>query len=717
MSKKNMQGIFWVIVFAAVIYLVFRNISIFSNILVVLLGFGAVVLAHEFGHFIVAKLSGIKVEAFSIFMPPVLLGVRRTENGFQFRILPKLFQKETDEPGEADGEVSLPADRNGNAGETEYRIGLIPFGGFVKMLGQDDTGPVKTGDDPRSFSNKPIKTRIAVIVSGVVFNVISAVIIFMTVFLVGIKLPPAVVGAVVPNSPAAEAGLLTGDEVIEIAGKSKDLDFSNILVAAALSHVDEAVTLKVKHRNGHEEQFALIARKLPGEQMRDFGIELPLDLTVADVTDANVLLETTGLLSGDRFTRVAGKEVQNYWDMADIVRNTLDPTIAVEVQRNGSLIEKELKLDWTSAENYEVKSESGLSHICYMIPRLRITSVIKLPEKGEVESLPDKIKNKFSFLLGKEKTNQHDANENPALKSGDIIVSIGDIEYPNYKQMRDVVEEHEDKELQLKVLRADANGGEEPVTVTVVPRRPPGLDRVFIGVGLALDAEHPIVAQTINTEDGPAKLTNLSGATITAVNGTTVSSFYDVVKIIRQLPGKRVTIDYLKGEKADSVTINADKEHIIVKSTFAEIIPFKRLERTYKAGNPINAIEMGARRTVMFVEQAYVTLSRLIGGAVSPKNLMGPVGIMTLSYRVVAEQPLINYVYFLGLISAVIAVFNLLPLPPLDGGLVLLMLIERFKGTSISERTQGIIAYAGWILIGTLLLYVTFNDIVRSFFS
>lgn len=90
---------------------------------------------------------------------------------------------------------------------------------------------------------------------------------------------------------------------------------------------------------------------------------------------------------------------------------------------------------------------------------------------------------------------------------------------------------------------------------------------------------------------------------------------------------------------------------------------------------------------------------------------------MTLSYRVVAEQPLINYVYFLGLISAVIAVFNLLPLPPLDGGIVLLMLIEKFKGTSLSERTQGIIAYAGWILIGTLLLYVTFNDIVRSFFS
>jgi regulator of sigma E protease len=62
-------------------------------------------------------------------------------------------------------------------------------------------------------------------------------------------------------------------------------------------------------------------------------------------------------------------------------------------------------------------------------------------------------------------------------------------------------------------------------------------------------------------------------------------------------------------------------------------------------------------------------------------------------------------------------VFNFLPLPPLDGGLVVLLLVEKIKGSAISERVQGIIAYAGWALIGTLILYVTFNDIVRSFFS
>jgi regulator of sigma E protease len=112
-------------------------------------------------------------------------------------------------------------------------------------------------------------------------------------------------------------------------------------------------------------------------------------------------------------------------------------------------------------------------------------------------------------------------------------------------------------------------------------------------------------------------------------------------------------------------------------------------------------------------------LRRLIGGLVSPKNLMGPVGIITFSYNIVANQPRIYYVYFLGLISAVIAVFNFLPLPPLDGGLVLLLFIEKIKGSAISERTQAIIAYTGWALILALLVYVTFNDIdrIRNLFS
>ena len=198
------------------------------------LGFGAVVLVHEFGHFIVAKLSDIQVEAFSIGFPPVVAwGFSVMENGWRIRILPGMFKNAEGTP-EGLYTFTIPAECK--AGETEYQIGLIPFGGFVKMLGQEDVGTAKSTDDPRSYANKPVSTRMAVITAGVTFNVISALIVFMMVFLIGIELQPAIVGGVMPDSPAAKAGLKSGDEIIAIGSKTKNLDFGDIKMAAVLSN-------------------------------------------------------------------------------------------------------------------------------------------------------------------------------------------------------------------------------------------------------------------------------------------------------------------------------------------------------------------------------------------------------------------------------------------------------------------------------------------------
>jgi regulator of sigma E protease len=256
--------------------------------------------------------------------------------------------------------------------------------------------------------------------------------------------------------------------------------------------------------------------------------------------------------------------------------------------------------------------------------------------------------------------------------------------------------------------------------VTVKPKRRRGSDRVLIGIIPVLDAEHPIVAKTIATEDGPAKLEIPDGAVVTAVDGVPVSSFYDIIREIRRYPGERITIDYQVNDQiAGNVALNVetDGEPITVKSTFAEFVPFEDLKRLYRADNPIEAVGMGYKKTVMFIAQTYLTLRRLVGRDVSPKSLLGPVGILAASYTIVSERPFVYYMYFLGLISACIAVVNFLPLPPLDGGLVVLLLVEKVKGSALSERTQGIFAYAGWVLIGTFFLYITFNDVVRTFFS
>jgi len=687
----------FVIVFVAVIYLVARNISTFGNVLLVVLGFGAVVLIHELGHFIFAKLSGIKVEAFSIGFPPVLAGILRTEKGYRIRILPRFFPKEDDESD--DGLLSFTIGKKSKAGETEYRIGLIPFGGFNKMLGQDDTGPVKASDDPHSYANKPVSARMAVISAGVFFNAISAIIVFMIVFLIGINLTPAVVGGVIANSPAAHAGLKAGDEIIEISGKSDNLDFSNVLMAAALSDRDEKVALKVKHEDGSIENFAIAAERMqtPRGSMRSFGIDWPMSLTIAEVSDANELLAKTGLLAGDRIKAINGKEVQTYWELMEIVKNALVPTATVLAERTDKsgkveLIESQIPLD-LSFENRKPESESDLGHIYSMVPRLRITFVSGQATSDDVET---------------------------SLQSGDIILAAGDVENPTHKEMLDVTAEHENLRLAVKVLRKGPDGDEGSHTVTVVPKRSEGAEQAMIGLGLVLDAEHPVVAKTISTEGGPAALAIPRGAAVTAVNGIEVSNFYDCLREIRKNAGRHITIDYrLDEEISGSVALDVgdDKAFITVKSSFAEYVPFEDLKRLYKASGPIDAVVMGYKKTIMFIAQTYVSIRRLAGGLVSRRELSGPVGIIAMTYRITAEQPLIYYVYFLGIISVLLAVFNFLPLLPFDGGHIVLLLVEKIKGSALSERTQGIIAYAGVVFIIVLFLYLTLNDIVNIFFS
>lgn len=711
---KNFRVFLWMVIIAAVVYLIVRNITAFSNILLVVLGFGAVVLIHEFGHFIVAKLAGIKVEAFSIFMPPVLCSLQRTDRGLQLRLLPRLFAKQQDKSDQQG--LTFTIGKTTKPGETEYRIGLIPFGGFVKMLGQDDLGPVKNVDDPRSYANKPVGVRMAVISAGVVFNAISAILIFMIVFLVGIEQQPPIVGGIIPGSPAAIAGLKPGDEIIEIAGKSGNLEFSDIGITAALSGRNEKVPLKVKHEDGTVEDFEITASEMQTSMgpVRVFGILAPYSLTIADVQNPQQLLEKTGLRPADRIKAVNGKDVYTYWQMEQIIQSTIGPKVTILAERieptskKTSIIETQIPLIYPPSHTSDISSEFELYHICSMVPRLRIIGVADKPAS---------IKDKFASLLRKIGIKIKDVPKTQSiLQQGDIILAVGDVNNPTFSELRDTIAEYEGKQLPIKVLRIDANGIEKTLTLNVVPRRPPGGGKAVIGIAVALDTQHPVVAKTIPIQDGPPALPIPRGAVITAINKVKVSDFYDIIREIRQNRGKSITIHYQIDEKTREKIIfdtNINKDLITVKSNLAEFIPFKPLQRLYKARSPIQAIRMGYKKTAMFITMAYVTLQRIIGGLVSPKSLMGPAGIMAFSYQVVANRPLIYYVYFLGLISAFISVFNFLPMLPFDGGHIVLLLIEKIKGGPISQRVQGAIAYAGWVLVGTLLLYVTFNDIVR----
>ena len=747
-ARKWLNTLIFVIAAGAIIYFAVRNFSAFIHVLVVVIGFGAVIMIHEFGHFIVAKLSGIKVEAFSIGFPPTLVGIRKTETGFRFRFLPNLSGEEKEETQAQNQDhdedqdtltsqvvQKLAGSEKPKESDTEYRIGLIPFGGFVKMLGQEDAGAAEETDDPRSFTNKPILVRIAVVAAGVVFNAISAVLIFMMVFLAGVDLPPAVVGSVVPNSPAQLAGLRSGDRVVEVNGETF-VDFTSLLLAPALSAKGESISLVVEHPEGTREQFDIVAAQSPGADLRTFGIRQGETLTVAKLSapeEIAQLYETTGLRPGDVVTAFDGRVVENAHQLNKLIGESLQPegvlTVERTVERTEAQTSQKTMVDvklplYLSHTRDDFKTGYELAHIHTMVPRLKIISV---PDKTRPPSFKDKL---VSWWCQKILRKPPPDEAGPSLEVGDIIVKIAGTENPTFEELRNITTEHEDQPMPINVLRQIPDGSKKTITVTTTPKRIPGSDpnRVTIGIFPVLDAEHPVVADTIGIEGCPEALKIPRGAEIVAVDGEEVANFYDIMRIIRRNRGQYISIDYRIGNDGGGVGLDipADDDYITAETGFAPpvspgflptaYVPFEYIKEPYKADGASAAIKMGLKKTSMFIAQTYVTLRRLITGDVSPKTLVGPVGIVTMSYKIVASQSLTYYIYFLGLISSVIAVMNLLPLPIVDGGVIVLLIVEKIKGSPLSRQAQEVLGYVGLVLILALFLWLTYNDILNLMF-
>ena len=679
---KKFSLIVKLVLIIAIIFFVASNFTVFKNIMYSLIGIGLVIIIHELGHFTVAKLGGIKVEAFSIGFPPVLMTIKRTEKGFVFKLIPKVSTE-----GDIETETCLyqfTLGKKAKPGETEYRIGLIPFGGFVKMLGQEDTKEVGKSNDPRSYANKSVWVRMAVIIAGVTFNVISAVIIFMVVFLIGIKQMPAVVGGVKPDSPAAKAGLSAGDEVISINGETKDLQFMNLAMAATMAGPNEPVALTVKHLDASIAEYSIVPVASEQGGLKALGIISPLTLKIAKVDDPNEMFAMTGLRPGDVIKAVNGQDVQSYLGLEKIINSALNPQIVVLADRinpqtkEAQPIQADIKLTLNLRSDSNLE-ENTLGNLCSMVPRLKIVDVVK----------------------------------DSKLKAGDVIVKIAETDNPTYKQMRDIVANFDRKPLNIVVIRKDETGNSQQLTITTVPEKNEQ-KRVVIGVELDLDVESAVIAKTIDPNNGFAKLNIPDGATITTVDGMEVSNFFDIAKIINENAGQKLTVDYrLNNEIAGDVMLDlsAVKDFKPIQSVFQNGIPFEPLERLYKATGPAEAIAMGYRSTKMFIVNSYQTLRSLVFGYVSPKYLSGPIGIVTLSYQIVKDFPLVYYMNFIGMISACIALFNILPLLPFDGGHIVFLIIEKVKGSPINEKIQMYCLYAGLIAVLAFALYVTFNDL------
>jgi regulator of sigma E protease len=140
---------------------------------------GILIFIHEFGHFLVAKLVGVKVLTFSLGFGPKLLGTK--------------------------------------IGETEYQISALPLGGYVKPLGDNPRDKVPKEEQARAFIHQPVPKRMAIILAGPLANFLLAIVIFCLLYsIMGIPQSPALVGKVVQGSPAQKAGIQSGDLILQV---------------------------------------------------------------------------------------------------------------------------------------------------------------------------------------------------------------------------------------------------------------------------------------------------------------------------------------------------------------------------------------------------------------------------------------------------------------------------------------------------------------------
>ncbi|MEO1128654.1 MAG: site-2 protease family protein, partial [Planctomycetota bacterium] len=202
-----------------------ESLTTIWNVMLILLGFGLVVFIHELGHFLAARWAGIRAPTFAIGFGPAVfswrrcMGFRRGSSEAEYLELEKLSKEPPSASAAEIEEAAKAQEKLARTGVTEYRFNWLPLGGYVRMLGQEDGNPNATSSAPDSYTSKPVWKRMIVVSAGVIMNILLAGVLFMSVYFVGMGEPPAVVGNVAPDKPAAQAGLRTGDLVRSINGR------------------------------------------------------------------------------------------------------------------------------------------------------------------------------------------------------------------------------------------------------------------------------------------------------------------------------------------------------------------------------------------------------------------------------------------------------------------------------------------------------------------
>ncbi len=277
-----------------------------TTLLAFIVAIAVLVVFHELGHFLVARLFDVKVMRFSV--------------GFGKVIYSKRF---------------------GN-GETEWVISAIPLGGYVKMLDENE-GDVPPNELRRAFNRKPVLQRMAIVVAGPLSNLALAVVFYFALFVYGVPGVKPVLGEVAANTPAASAGLHQRETIVSINGHSVPSWQEVRWLLLDLVLQQQVANLEVKNDQGEKffrqlQMSGLSASDLDGDFMHKLGLhpfQPPVYAVIGKLIEGGVA-QRAGLQVNDRVLSANGQELALWSDWVNIVRANPGKPMEIEIERAGA---------------------------------------------------------------------------------------------------------------------------------------------------------------------------------------------------------------------------------------------------------------------------------------------------------------------------------------------------------------------------------------------
>jgi regulator of sigma E protease len=688
-------------------------------ILEVAFALGLVIFVHELGHFAVAKWCGVKCEKFYL--------------GFDIYGL-KLWKRQW--------------------GETEYGIGVLPLGGYVKMLGQDDNPSraaaerersqlkpeeqpegaapaVVEGEtlDPRSYLAKSVPQRMAIISAGVVMNVIFAFVFAVAAFELGVPETVCGVSATMPGEPAWRADLQPGDRVLQIEDNKGPLRFRDLMSAVALGDMTHGVDFLIQ-REGVKEPFLVnIKPDRVGDRLVPMiGVASPLTTTLArnPVVDGGTPAAETGKFAeGDKIVAVDGRPVDSYAQLLAELNRHNDQTLTITVER----------------------ADQGDGNAP--------------PKRADISVPPQKrLTLGLAMTMGPITAIQNDSPAAEAgLRAGDLIESIDGQPPGDPLKLPEALRRRGGETINLVVVRRDDSGALERLEKKITLRDRPwpeesvsesspvavpalGLSYKVLARVHGIDADGPGAKATFTTDGKPAKglapgdeiveaslelppvsdsqreqraadktqfwITRLPSQLQDIEFSAEKPNWPFLISALQRLPaGTKVTLTTKDGRSGTLASAPADDWYY-----FDRGLRYGTEQTTIRAESFGQALSLGGRETVDSLLMVYKFLRRLGSGQVSAFALGGPLTIAGAAGGA-AYEGVSTLLLFLTLLSANLAVINFLPIPLLDGGHMVFLILEGILRRPVSEKVVVAFHYLGFVFIISLMVFVLGLDVSR----